>query len=405
MKKPTHILIFIYNSYKDPLFQNLLLSYVKTLKQKGNYRFDLVTFEQSEYHLSPLETEEEQQLLLQHNIHWHPQKFHTGKWLLLKKAVDAVQTILVVSKIKITHRPTYIFAFANVAAAYSIMLSKLLHMKLVVYSYEPHSEFMKELGLWKEKDLKYKVLSWLEKQAGIYAHVVLTGTKHGVNLLKEYKSKATLHRAPTAVDPDKFFFREDGRSKIRTLYDIENKVVFLYLGKFGGLYYQEELFEVFSEILNHNQNAFLLVVSSFDHELLKLWADKYGIPMANYSITSRLTDEEVKEYISAADIGISAVPPSPSQKFRSPTKVAEYLLCGLPYITCQGVSEDDDYARDHGVGVVLDHFSRDEIRKAHPRINQILTSNKGSLREKCRQIGLDYRSKERVDRLLLTTFK
>ncbi len=57
--KPVSVIVFVYNSYKDPLFQNLLLKYISTLSKKGSYRFDLVTFEQDDYKLTKGEIDQE----------------------------------------------------------------------------------------------------------------------------------------------------------------------------------------------------------------------------------------------------------------------------------------------------------------------------------------------------------
>jgi hypothetical protein len=129
-----------------------------------------------------------------------------------------------------------------------------------------------------------------------------------------------------------------------------------------------------------------------------------GLSSDSYAVTGNLSYEEVKDYISSADIGLSGVPPTPAQKYRSPTKVAEYLLCGLPYITCKGVSEDDIYASEKNVGVVLESFNRKDVIEKLNDINVILSEEKESLRSRCRKVGIDYRGKSNVDKLLKEIF-
>lgn len=405
MNRPLSIIVFIYNSYKDPLFQNLLLSYIKTLGVKGNFRFELITFEQQQYQLSENEMSEEKVQLLDNNIHWYPRKFHTGRFLLIKKVIDVLSTFWIVTRINFKHHPKYIFAFANVSAAISVLFSKLYSIPQIVYSYEPHSEFLADLGLWKKSSLKFKILNNLEKYSGKNASHVMTGTKYGVEYLKRLKSTAKLYRAPTSVDPNDFYFRADSRNKIRKKLRVNDKDIYLYIGKFGDLYYTDQVAQIFGEIYQQNGHSFFCIVTTYDHQKVKNWLLDAGIPSDNFFVTGNLASLEIKEYISAADMGISAVPPTPSQKYRSPTKVAEYLLCGLPYITCKGVSEDDDYAIDHRVGVVLKKFSRQEIKKHYPRIRQLLDEEKEVIRERCRSTGLEYRSKKRIDDILETIFQ
>lgn len=406
MKKgEVSIIIFIYNSYKDPLFQNLLLEYIKTLSNAGEFNFQLITFEQEAYRLNDQEVEDEKQKLLAWNIHWHPRKFHTGRFLLFKKLYDVLNTIFSVIKIKIKTKPSYIFAFANVSAAMSVIFSRTLNLKLVIYSYEPHSEFMKDLGIWSANSLKYKILRYFEHLAAKKADHVMTGTKYGLELLTNLKSKAKTYRAPTSVNPNEFKFKPSGRSLLRDKLNIQNKVVYLYLGKFGGLYYTEEIIDLFKGIYDCNKdNSYFLIVSSYDHDIIDSWFKEREIPKTAYHLTKNISNEDVKVYISTADMGISAVPPSPAQKYRSPTKVAEYLLCGLPYITCSGISEDDEYAIDKNVGAVVNSYSYKEGIDVYPKVELLLSQNRSDLRDKCRAVGLSYRSKDRIDEILKEIF-
>lgn len=402
--KKNSIIVFIYNSYKDPLFQNLLLNYIKTLSEKNDFRFDLITFEQTEYGMSKSEMIIESNKLEKWNIHWHPQVFHTGRFLLFQKFIDLLTTLWVLTKIRLKYHSTHIFAFANVAAALSWIASRILKMKLVIYSYEPHSEFLAELGHWKRSSLKYKLLSYLEKRAGVDASHVMTGTKHGVELLKSFRSKGTIFRAPTAVDPNEFYFRATARKTLRQKFNLDQKFVVLYIGKFGDLYYEQEVIQLFHGILDIIPESHLIIVTRFNHDKIKTWLSSRKIPPESYTLDQDIENEEVKEYISAADIGISAVPPSLSQKYRSPTKVAEYLLCGLPYITCAGVSEDDEVAEQEGVGIVVKKFSRTEIRFKKSELLAIASTEKEKLVAKHRSVGLEYRSKKKIDDLLFEIF-
>ncbi len=316
-----------------------------------------------------------------------------------------VSTLWVVLFIRLRHATGYIFAFANVAAAFSVVFSKLFKLKLVIYSYEPHSDFMIELGLWHPKSLKYKILSGLERWAGKTAEHVMTGTKYGLELLENIQSKAQTYRAPTAVDGSDFYFRPEGRASIRKQLGLEDQPLFLYIGKFGDLYFRDEVIDVFQSIHQKESHAFFIVVTTYDHAEIRTWFKSRNVPENAYFLTRNITNEEVKAYISAVDMGISAVPPSPAQRYRSPTKVAEYLLCGLPYITCEGVSEDDDYADKEDVGVVLSDFTPAEVLNKWKAIERLLSEDKDQQRARCRRVGLEYRSKEKIDAVLSKIFE
>jgi len=397
-------LVFIYNSFNDPLFQNLVLTYIKTLAKKGNYVFYVITFEQDNYRITENEKRKVIKDLNRLGIYWYPLNYHTGHFLLLKKLYDFMAALLLVSKIRLVKNTKVIFSFGNIAASFSIIFSIILSMRMIVYSYEPHSFFLAELGLWSKRSLKYQLLKAIEKFAGIHGDYILTGTKHMVNELRKWGAKGNVFCAPTGVDESEFSFRNEGRIKVRKRFALNDRDVLIYMGKFGGLYYKEEVAELCKLLFDLRPKLFFLIVTSNKHEEVNYFFKNAGLDGEHYAITGGLSYDEVKDYLSAADIGLSAVPPTPSQKFRSPTKVGEYLLCGLPYITCKGISEDDVYATENNVGVVLENFNREHVIKNIENIDVLLSEEKESLRYRCRNVGIEYRGKANVDKLLAKIF-
>ena len=115
MTKKLNTLVFIYNSFNDPLFQNLVLSYIKTLSTKTHGEFHVVTFEQPVYALTSEEMKLVTEDLALSRIYWHPLQFHTGKFLLLKKAWDFIQSLFHILYLRIKYQTKVILAFANVA--------------------------------------------------------------------------------------------------------------------------------------------------------------------------------------------------------------------------------------------------------------------------------------------------
>ncbi len=397
---PKATLVFIYNSFNDPLFQNLVFSYIVSLSSGTRYTFHIITFEQQKYYLSRNKKRELKTNLKTKGIYWYPLTFHTGYLLLLKKIYDFISAISTVLYIRFFKKTKLLFAFANVSAAISVIFSKLLGMRLLVYSYEPHSSFQVELGRWDKRSIKYKLLKKLEDYAGSQGDYILTGTKYMVKELANRKSKAKLFRAPTSVDESLYEFNGEARTRIREELGIDRRKVLLYLGKFDGLYYGGEIADFCKTISDNDSSFFFLIVTPNNYQKVEGLFKVSGISEENYYITEAVTPSEVIEYISSSDIGLIAIPPTPSQKFRSPVKTAEYLLCGLPYITCEGVSEDDIYAQEYNVGIVLQNLAKDQALNSAGRINTLLAEDKNELRKRCREVGLSYRSKSNVVKTL-----
>jgi hypothetical protein len=382
-----------------------MLEYLRTLVKSEEVHFYLITFEQKHYALTVDQVRREQRILLQSGISWYPIPYHAGSFIVLKKIVDLFQAIFLMGKLRQLTKAKLLVTFTNLSASIGIICAHLFRLKMLVYCYEPHSDFLVELGIWRKGSIKHRISRWIELYAGKRADFVMASTKYVADLLTDFKVKGRVVRAPVSVDENKFLFKSKGREKIRQIYDLKNRNVFLYLGKFGYLYYNEEIAKLCKTLFDNIDNSFFLIVTSNDQETIRRMFQRNGLPEGSFFVTGNLSYEEVKDYISAADIGLSAVSPTPSQKFRSPTKVAEYLLCGLPYITCEGVSEDDIYAIKHNVGAVVKSFDENHIIESIFQIQNLLNEEKVSIRERCRNVGISYRGKSNIDQLFQQFFR
>ena len=80
-------------------------------------------------------------------------------------------------------------------------------------------------------------------------------------------------------------------------------------------------------------------------------------------------------------------------------------MCGLPYITCKGISEDDIYAEKYNVGAVVKTFNERDILLSLDKINELISEEKQVLRLRCRKAGLEYRGTSRYYKRLDAIFE
>ena len=286
---------------------------------------------------------------------------------------------------------SHIISLASVAGAYAYLFAKVLGLRLYLYQYEPHSEYEVDAGTYEKTSITFKILNFLEKRSALFASVISSGTHHMMDRLTGWGVKAQLFRIPSVVNETKFNFSKNDREEIRIKYGISNdKTVLFYPGKFGGLYFNEETIDMFEVLLNKDIRFHALVATPNKLEEIEGYFLKRSIPKNRYTIT-RAPFSEIQKYNSAADFAIIAVPPGPSKKFVSNIKVGEYLCSGLPYLICKGVSEDDEYAINYKVGVVVDDFSKEQIERSYEKIIKLLEPPEAQRKNYCRQVGIDYR--------------
>lgn len=391
-----HFLVLIYNSYKDPLYQNLVHAFVlRQAKLNEHYRFELITFEQKNFALSKGERIQEKASLSGEGIHWHPLSYHSGSWMFLVKSYDLLSAFYQTLRLNRKYRLNLVISFANASAAIGVFVSRMIRKPLMVYSFEPHHEFLAEFGIWKRSGWRYRFLKKAEELTLKQASYLITGTKHLAQKIAPL-TDAKVYRAPSAVDPDAFQFKPEARKKWRELWGIEHEQVLIYVGKFDGIYYGKEIPQFCADLASRAPFFFVFITQQ-DHNEVRSLLKANGLKSTQFYLGSAHSRAAIAGLNSAADIGLTAIPPYPSQRFRSPLKVGEYLMCGLPYITCEGVSEDDEIASKERVGIALPDLSSPISDKQLIELQALLAEDKAVLRERCRAVGISYRSRVQAD--------
>jgi hypothetical protein len=393
-------LVFIYNSFNDPLFKGNLYQHLSIESKKKRFKFIIISFEQNDYQLSKNEECKLKKELLDLNMLWYPLKWHSGRFIIFKKFYDGINALLLVLKLHFKFKPKVIISLGTIAGSFSYILKSFFSYKHFAYQHEPHSEFMLDFGIWKGNSPSYRLLKYFENKTAKSAEIISTGTDFMVDRLKQERVKGLLFKLPSCANDTLFNINESKRIEVRNILGLtDTHKAFIYVGKFGGIYYKDEIFEVIGELNRLIEDFFIIILSPNDSNWIKSMLDRQNI---NHYHVNKVPYEKVYEYLNASDMGISAIPGLPSQKFRSPIKVGEYLLCGLPYITNEGVSEDAIIAEKFNVGVVLNDFTIREVRGKIQNINLLL---KGQLKPNFRDLGYKYRGLSNYQPTLDRIFK
>jgi glycosyltransferase involved in cell wall biosynthesis len=108
--------------------------------------------------------------------------------------------------------------------------------------------------------------------------------------------------------------------------------------------------------------------------------------------------EDVPRALSLVDVGVFFIKPSFSKQASSPTKLAEFLACGVPVVINSGIGDTADVVKDNKIGVVLDGFSVDLYSKATSQLKGLIPEGE-PLRKKCRDAAERYYALKNACRL------
>jgi glycosyltransferase involved in cell wall biosynthesis len=166
---------------------------------------------------------------------------------------------------------------------------------------------------------------------------------------------------PCSADSSVFHYSETGRNEIRSFYNLLAKRILIYS---GGLempwHIPEKMFEAASLLIKLNPVYFIIILSP-DTAIAEKYAQKYNLSSSDILIKS-VPNNEVSKFLSAADIAILLRDDVPMNNVASPSKFAEYLMCGLPVLISENVGDFSKFVGENNIGhVVSNELNQESI--------------------------------------------
>lgn len=139
------------------------------------------------------------------------------------------------------------------------------------------------------------------------------------------------------VDLERFRFMPEARHEIREEFGIgDDDLVFVYLGGLHRWQLVGEACAIFSQFIHCHpeKKAVFLFLTSEDPDRVMDSAKRYDIP-ADVLLIRSVPHLQVSRYLSACDMGFLLREDTVLNRVACPTKLGEYLACGLPVITSE----------------------------------------------------------------------
>lgn len=288
---------------------------------------------------------------------------------------------------------THLLARSSVAGALAYMVAHKTGLPFFVESFEPHAEYMLNGGVWKRYDPRYIMqVRWEKKQKKYAQGLMPVAENHRRQLITEGVPAERIITVPCSVDLQTFGFNAELREQYRREAGyMPANTVGVYVGKFGGIYYDNEAFELFRQAAQTFGRAFRLIILT-PHpaaEILEKLA-KIGLD-ASQAIVRRVPHTQVPAYLAAADFAFVLSRPAPCL---SPIKVGEYWASGLPIFIAEQVGDDSEIVKRENAGAVYDVTRPITIAEGLIRINQQM--QQPDHRTRIMALAHQYRSVERA---------
>ncbi len=415
--KAMTVLYLTYDGLTDPLGQSQVLPYLEGLSRRSpstrvirhgsladealaqdsapralpvglHYRFVVLSFEKPGVASDEAMARIRERCRAQ-GIVWHPLRYH--KWPpTISTVYDLLRGVVAAGQLCQRYRPLWLHARSDIAALIGLMLKRLTGIPMI---FDMRGFWVRERidgGIWRDG-------SWLVRGADRVERWLVNGADRIVVLteamaeeLKRRGASAPISVIPTCVDTE--LFRPE-RAAVRVVGQLagngstasDSGPTLVYAGSLGTVYMLDEVLRFSAEAFRHWGGGRLLLVSpQSDEPFVAEAIARCGL--SPRVVCVRAGYREVPRWLAQADAGIAFYKPGPSVIGRYPTKIGEYLACGIPAVVNRHVPDATQLLEQHRVGTVIDRFEPEAFRLAAERLRELWRDGE-ELRHRCRRVA------------------
>lgn len=367
-----NILYISYDGMLEPLGQSQVLAYLKPLAV--NQTIHLISFEKSADWRNFTERENLLQQITKAGIVWHPLCYHKRP-SELATAWDIVCGISLGLWLILRYRIFVVHARSYVPSVMAFALKRLTGVKYIFDMRGFWADERVEGDLWSRNGKMYRIAKSFERRFLLAADYVVSLTHAAVREMRRFDylqgGMPPVTVIPTCADLTRF---KPMRSK-----PTNGRLVLGYVGTVGTWYLFDEVARCFALTLTLRPDARLLIVNRNEHNYILERLAMAGIPNSVVEIVAA-NHTEVPQQISRMDAGIFFIKPVFSKQASAPTKLAEFLGCGIPCLSNAGVGDMAEVLEKDQVGITITSFDDEAMIAALKQLINLVDDPESSAR-------------------------
>jgi glycosyltransferase involved in cell wall biosynthesis len=379
MRTPLRLrsLYLCYLSLDDPLVHTQVVAYLTGLAASGHH-IHLLTFETGR--LTRARRHRVRASMAQKGIRWHGLRYHKRP-SLPATAYDTLAGAVVGALLARRYRLDTFHARNHVPAAMALIAQRLAwprHTALIFDIRGLMAEEYVDAGRWRRGSIPFRLTKTVERVAIRRAEGIVVLTEQIRRALFGEPSPKRVHVIPCCADLDALAAGARDRDRIRAEMGIDGATVMAYVGKFGGWYMSDEMAEFFTIARGQIPGLHFLILTQDEQGEIRRELERRRLSGA-FTLTYA-PPERLGRFLSAADVGIAFIRPSPSKASSSPTKIGEYLGAGLPVVCTSGVGDVDTLITPD-IGVLVSELTPASYHAAAVKVSQLL--ERPDVRDSC----------------------
>jgi glycosyltransferase involved in cell wall biosynthesis len=386
----TSVLYISYDGILEPLGQSQVLSYLLNLA--NNYNITIVSYEKPEDYKKKAPRIALEDKLKKSGIKWCPLRYHKAP-SGLATAYDIIRGIFVASWLIYRHKIQIIHARSYVSSVIALVTKKLFNVSFIFDMRGFWADERIDGNIWVKYSRLYHIAKGFEKHFLLNADSVVSLTHAAVNTMRDFPylqgKDIDFHVITTCTDLELFDYQ---CFPAHTKWPDNDTFTLGYVGSAGVWYLFDETLLFFKQLLKTIPQAYLQIINKGEHEYILERLDFHNIPKDCVNIQSA-SREQVAESMAKMDAGIFFIKPAFSKTASAPTKLGEFLGCGVPCISNSGVGDMATILQDNRVGVALNGFSFDTMQTGLSRLLELCQTQ--DIKSRCRNTAQENFSLEK----------
>ena len=353
------VLYLSYDGLMEQLGQSQILPYLRQLA-KGR-KITLITYEKKQDINDPERKARFQKFTHDAGIYWLPLRYHKGPGILAK-IYDLTIGFIVGAFKCLTGKVRIVHARGYMVSVISLALKQVFGIQFIFDMRGFWVDQRVEMGMWNRDSRIFRIAKWLEIQFIQKADVVFALNNATVETIKKWPAvqgqSIRFEVVTTCTDLEIFKPPPD-------TFSIKENIPFTlgYVGNAGEGYLFEPVLDLYSEIQKVQTKARLMIVNRNDHILILDLIRKHGLDSTTIELGG-CDHKDVPKKMWQMDAGIFIVRPDPSRISSVPTRLGEFLACGVPCVGNAGIGGVEGILEDERVGVVLRNFDSESVKAA-----------------------------------------
>lgn len=353
------VLYISYDGVLEPLGQSQVLAYLKRLALRR--RIHLISFEKASDWADLAERQRIASEITRSGISWHPLRYYK-KPSVLATSWNIACGLTLGFWLRMRHRLPIVHARSYVAGVMALVLKRIGGMKFIFDMRGFWADERIDGGLWPPGGCMYHMTKAIEQRLLVGADHVVSLTHAAVREMRRFNylqgRMPPFTVIPTCADLTHFSPASPCVVEARS-----EGFVLGYVGTAGTWYLFDEAVYCFLQLRQMRPDARFLIVNRAEQSWIRERLSAAGVPASVVELTSA-SYAEVPGFIARMDAGIFFIKPVYSKQASAPTKLAEFLGCGVPCLSNAGVGDMEEILKVERVGVALRTFDAASVDTA-----------------------------------------